>query len=438
MKVHNIFKQAVYNMFRNKTVFFQLFWGMTITLFIIISGTLYIFNINDTIRSSTERILYKAYFYFEQCDMPEPEKRDMIVSDIMNSNVVSCYNIYCYAPPGVMEKSKEIFKSSYYYDNYDLIIGDKRYIFNVEETEDIMPISSAGIVLKTYEEGTAMISDNLIKAYTYKYGNGNILVSGSMPQRAGEILLTEVLLEMYGVPESEYNSFIGETFCLFNKELGKEVYEYTVSGVLKKEACEMDDCLMSVYYPERVENEMTVYLFELNGYDSKELKTLFTDIKQRYGVELTTSYAFDTLKSLNSQKRFSEKTVTVIMLIIFLSSMVSISIFLELLTVQKKHMTAIYLSQGMTPKMVIAIRLTELIIVFLISDIISSITAYWAVSKLNEKINGSMYIDTNVSLNTAFFASALIVIAITVAVSLVYTIILYKNICNKSVVSLMR
>ena len=200
----------------------------------------------------------------------------------------------------------------------------------------------------------------------------------------------------------------------------------------------MDDCLMSVYYPERVENEMTVYLFELNGYDSKELKTLFTDIKQRYGVELTTSYAFDTLKSLNSQKRFSEKTVTVIMLIIFLSSMVSISIFLELLTVQKKHMTAIYLSQGMTPKMVIAIRLTELIIVFLISDIISSITAYWAVSKLNEKINGSMYIDTNVSLNTAFFASALIVIAITVAVSLVYTIILYKNICNKSVVSLMR
>lgn len=277
-------------------------------------------------------------------------------------------------------------------DNTSLLIGNKKY----NKTKMHPADTGKGIKLNNILSIGDFISQNEITEFQYRYPNDSILLIGDYPKKPGQILLSDTLMEEYGIEPTTYNDMIGNaiSFSTTNSSgIQTTSSTYYISGIISHKFFDLN-----VYRVNAINTENILILVDEEGTKSKYILRVYVDecyhlveVKDKLDKLIEIKGACNTLYSNNVEILLIQKSImdTILKMVAIILSIAGLAYILNVYIYYfKEHHDFIKMMNalGMSYKKIRLILITELSLAGIIGAFIGSLVSINVTNLLLSKI----------------------------------------------------
>lgn len=381
MKMSNLLSIALKNLRRHRKHHIQVFFGVFLSVFCIMTVVLYSMFLNKHINTTIPDNLncYLTYHsddtsnnYKEECESATVIKG---VGAVLGLTDLSLYSMNM--------NSNNDMPYDFTFDNEILNISGKQYSYSHSDMlQDEYGIFS-GIELFRINPDIFDLNDylNLYYNEAFLYGSTGI--------NDGDVIIPEQYLILYGIPESEYESFIGKSLSIelkFPKNY-TATPEYRICGIIKQE------CYNSFPVSLIVSSDMTdsstyslTYVY-FENFENDLFNSAKKELDQIFNNKGNICSDYENIITLHKQISFANHVLLIIVLILSMSFLLHLIIYLFFYINRNEMYMALLLSLGMNSKNITMLNVIEITMNSLFSSICGVLCSYLLSFNIDKYIN---------------------------------------------------
>ena len=274
--------------------------------------------------------------------------------------------------------------------------------------------------IDAYNDDYSVFTASDVKEFNSKFGKSNYMLCGNMINAQKQLVISDYMLEHFGVSKENFNELIGKQISFYIKNAEKPIIEnYTLIGIIDSDIfytscnCENAQIIVSDKNTEqKYDNENCYVRYYTDSFsNTSKLSASFSNENISYDF----NQYVNNYDSIEKQQSISYDLIYIV--IIFLITALSISIItvMYFYNTEKTKYSAMMLAIGLKQRKLFVIQMFEVIIDGIFAMLIGSLLSVGLVILFN------LYFSNTIGVVLMFSPVRLIVLAVIV---LAYIIIL--------------
>lgn len=365
MNVFSIFLLAVKNIIKHRKHYFQLFMGIFLSIFFVMTAVIFSVFINSHIR---DEFPDNSLCYLKYYDEDNRKKIKGVCKEAFDMDDVGfAMRIVDGIPANLLENRK--FPLDIVFENTVVEIDGHDYYFIEIENNNL---SYGGVFISQIDNTISDFSDFLYRYYEEPF------ICGSDCQTKNDILIPEQYLKALGIMPEQYNGLIGKKLIV--KLIVPKNYnvtsEYTICGIVKEECySDIPVTMMTQFNNSLITQSDIAYVF-FDSYDDKSFDKTKKELDSIFGIKGSTCLAFDNIVFLNRQANFTKRVLMIILVMLTVAVIIHLSVYMFFYIDQNKMYYSLLYSLGMNQKRIAFLSFTEIALNTIISSFLGVILSY--------------------------------------------------------------
>lgn len=236
MSVSECAKIALRNLNVGKKMSIKIIIGLSAVIMLLFSMCIYQKTFDNQVREISVEHKNDCYLY-ETAEVNSVKQYQKQKKGILENKKSWNVDEVCgFLPVSIYEEEDSFQNNREAIKNARLVIAGKEYAGKKEWLSDIQSTNKLyetdTVRVSFYDKDFSLFSNNVIEQYREQTGKENYLI-GKMPDKEGEVIISDYLLGKFGIKQEEQKQYIGKKISLYVGKKGKDSYfeDYILTGI---------------------------------------------------------------------------------------------------------------------------------------------------------------------------------------------------------------